>query len=343
MSRPRDRQSAFGLLPRMEAMPRKTGFTYRYHPVGAKPINLGHDKDAAIRKVLDLTGDNTDKGTVEELWRLYGLSDSWRGLAQATRDDYTQCSKHLLKTFGTMQPGAVKPAHINRYLRVERADAAVRANREVALLSNLLNLAVERGELDANACKQIRRNKEQPRKQAPSTLALADFLAWAWAQKGQAPILAGMAEFASIAGNRGIEFRNLTWPQVGADVIRLIRAKQRGGETREIVEVLELSPAMQDLLGRLKLLAADARHGLVFPNSAGNAYTAQSFKLGFARLKASARMAGALPENFTFHDLRAYYVTQYKGRHGELPDLHSDPGTTARIYDSSKTVNRKTL
>jgi hypothetical protein len=53
MSRPRDRKSSMGLLLRMEAIPRKSGFTYRYHPVGGKPINLGHDKEAAIRKVLD--------------------------------------------------------------------------------------------------------------------------------------------------------------------------------------------------------------------------------------------------------------------------------------------------
>jgi hypothetical protein len=53
MSRPRDRKSSMGLLLRMEAIPRKSGVTYRYHPVGGKPINLGHDKEAAIRKVLD--------------------------------------------------------------------------------------------------------------------------------------------------------------------------------------------------------------------------------------------------------------------------------------------------
>lgn len=341
MSRPRDRSSAFGLLPRMEAMPRKYGFTYRYHPVGVKPINLGHDKEAAIRKVLDLTGDNSDKGTANELWRLYQLTDNWRDLAQASRDDYTQSSKQLLKIFGTMQPGSIKPSHINRYLRVERAEASVRGNREVALLSNLLNLAVERGELDANPCKQIRRNKEKPRKNAPATELLANFLEWAWSGKGQSPILAGMAEFASIAGNRGAEFRELTWPQVGGTELRMMRAKQHNGN--EVVEVIPMSPMLEDLFGRLRPLAKNSRLGWVFPNAKGSAYTAQAFKLGFARLKAAARKAGKLEKNFTMHDLRSYYVTTYKAKFGSFPEIHADPGTTARIYDSSKTVNRKTL
>ena len=63
MSRTRERLSSMGLLPRMEAVPRKNGFTYRYHPVGAKPINLGRDRDAAIRQVLDMNGNGTHHGT----------------------------------------------------------------------------------------------------------------------------------------------------------------------------------------------------------------------------------------------------------------------------------------
>lgn len=345
MSRPRDRISAKGLLPRMEAMPRKNGFTYRYHPVGANPINLGHDRQAALQKVLDMNGHNGDRGTVSEMWRLYHDTSGWKDLSQGTRDDYTQASAPLLKVFGKLAPASIKPAHIARYLRVERVMAAVRANREVALLSNLMNLAVERGELDLNPCKQVRRNKERPRKKAPAADTLKTFLTWAWAQKGQGPILAGMAEFASLAGNRGVEFRELTWPQVGEFVTRLIRAKQRGGETEQVVEEVEMSAMLLGLMDRMRALAKDPRHGHVFPNADGNAYSAQAFKLGFNRLKKKAREAGALTVelNFTFHDLRAYFVTQFKKRHGELPDLHADKATTARVYDSSTVVKRKSL
>lgn len=90
----RDRVSAKGLLPRMEARLWADGKTvsYRYHPVGAKPMALGTDRQAAIQKVLDLSCKSGDAGTVKELWRLYQLTDDWKGLAEATRADYEQCS-----------------------------------------------------------------------------------------------------------------------------------------------------------------------------------------------------------------------------------------------------------
>ena len=76
----------------------------------------------AIRKVLDLSGESSDHGTITALWREYQESRTWKELAKRT--------------------------------------APVRANREIAVLSNLMELAIRRGMLDVNPCRQIRRNKE---------------------------------------------------------------------------------------------------------------------------------------------------------------------------------------
>jgi hypothetical protein len=112
-------------------------------------------------------GGNIGDVSVGDLWRIYKNSSAWRELAPNTQTDYTQCSKQLLRVFGDIAPSDVTPAHCARYLRVERADAPKRANREMALMSNLMNLAVERGEIVANPCKQVRRNRETPRDEAP--------------------------------------------------------------------------------------------------------------------------------------------------------------------------------
>lgn len=312
--------------------------TYRYHPLGGKPLNLGTDRHKAIQAVLDLNRTGSDRGTVNELWRLYQESDEWKALGQRSRDDYTQCSKKLLQTFGPARAALIRPSDVNRYLRVERKDAPVRANREAALLSNLFNVAVNRGDMDANPCKQVRRNKEQPRTEAPEADDLKALVAWLTQSSPQRKMIAHMAEFAAYSGSRRVEFLRLTRHQIDRQrgVIRVQRGKQRGAVVWEEIAIGE---QMADLLTRLDIGSGE----WVFRNRHGNPYTESGFKAMWSKLLAKALEEKTIAKRFTFHDLRAYYATTHKEERGTLPDLHKNPATTARIYDRSKTVKRGAL
>ena len=338
----RDRQSSTGLLPRMEARQRKDGpITYRYQTIDRKAINLGTDKSAAIRKVLDMVGRSPDEGTVKNFWRLYQDSPSWKRLKDDTRRDYTQCAKPLLKVFGDMPAAQIRPADIARYVRIERADAPVRANRENSLLSNLMNMAVERGELDVNPCKQVRRNHETPRRVEPEANQIQALVKFAFKKGGQWPVIVMAAEFASLAGPRQVEFLTITWPYIDDKEIRIKRAKQRQGSP-EIIDKVEVSPAMAELIQRLSLARKNDCQ-TVFPNRHGNAYTRSGFKGMWGKLMKSATLAKAINQHFTFHDLRAYYATQYKAQTGNQANLHKNPATTARIYERSTEAKRRAL
>lgn len=148
-----------------------------------------------------------------------------------------------------------------------------------------------------------------------------------------------MAEFAARSGNQRAEFRELHWPQVGGHQVRLRRAKQRDDDA-PVVEVIALSPELADLQERMRA---------IFPSARGGAYKERAFKTAWARLMADAMDAAAGPpvlmadERFAFHDLRAFYITEHRRLHGALPDLHKDPGTTARVYDRSREVKRRSL
>ena len=138
---------------------------------------------------------------------------------------------------GDVPAAAIRPADMARYLRVERADAPVRGNREVALLSNLMTVAIERAEIDANPCKQVKKNSERPRTEAPGPAELQAFLEWLSRSGPARRTLALMAEFAALAGSRRVEFLDLQTPQIDsqAGVIRLMCAKQHGG-TKKVEE-----------------------------------------------------------------------------------------------------------
>ena len=350
MPRPRDRQSATGLLPRMEARTRKDGqITYRFHPLLAdgtrgKPINLGTDKALAIRQVLDMASRASDQGTIGQLWRLYELSPDFTRLADGTKRQYRECWKQLAKVFEHGLAAAIRPADVARYLRVERADAPVVANREAAVLSNLMNLAVERGDIDRNPCKEVRRNKEQPRTRLVESAELDAFVAWADQQGPSAQVLVGMAQFAALTGNRRAEFLKLHWPAVDDHIIRLTRAKQHGGQVKR--ELVGISDALRAVLERQKALAGDTYNplGPVFKSPRGqDTYSESGFKTMWGRLMDRAVAAGVVAQRFTFHDLRAHYTTYFKLRFGELPELHANPATTAGVYERSKVVSRRAL
>lgn len=341
--RQRDRQSQLGLLPRMEARPLKNGgFTYRYHPIDGKPINLGRDKGKAIQQVLDMGNKSTDEGQFSRLWRLYQERPDFKRLAESTKDQYRDNWKELAKVFAKGVVAATKPKDIARYLRVERASAPVVANREVALLSNLFNLAVELGEIDRNPCKDVRRNPEESRDRLVEAKELSAFVAWALQQGPSNVVLVSMAQFAALTGNRRAEFLKLHWPQVDEEIIRVQRAKQRGKKSKR--ELIGVSAALQEVLDRMKAMEGYSPMGAVFraPRT-NNAYSEPGFKAMWQRLMKKALDEKIIEERFTFHDLRGHYTTYFKLKFGELPELHADPKTTAGVYERSREVRRKSL
>ena len=345
MNRPRDRASAAGLLPRMEARPWSDGktITYRYHVVGGKPINLGTDRIEAIRKVLEMNGAADDAGTIARLWTLYQASPAWEALRERTRADYEDYSVPLLRVFGPVQASSISAPDVARYLRVERAAAPKRANREISLLGNLIGLAIERGEALHNSCRggQVRRNIERPRSTVPDAADITALVAHAQAKGGQWAVVTMAAEFAALVGARQAELLPLHWPQWSADEVRLQRAKQRAGVVK--VDRIDSSPALADLRLRLQAVARSTTLGAVFPNRQGNPYTAAGFAAMWGKLMREAVAAGVVGQRFRFHDLRGYYVTRHKAEAGALPDLHASPTTTAKVYERSRVARRKAL
>jgi integrase len=345
MNRPKDRASSAGLLPRMEARPWADGVTvtYRYHPVGKKPMNLGTDRAEALRKVLEMNGQADDRGTIARLWEHYKESPKWKTLRERTQSDFEAYSKPLLAVFGGVHASAITAPDVARYLSVEREGAPVRANREVSLLGNLIALAIRRGEALANPCRggQVERNPERPRAAAPQRSDIDALVKFAEAKGGQWRVITMAAEFSALAGSRQAEFLTLGWPQFGTDEVRLRRAKQRKGV--EKVERITVSPALLELRGRLQAIATDGKVGTVFPNRHGNPYTSSGFAAMWGKLMREAIAKKVIARRFTFHDLRAHYTTQHQEQTGALPNLHASPTTTAKVYERSGVARRKAL
>lgn len=346
MIRPRDRASSRDLLPCMEARPWKDGKTYTYRILAhGKWVNLGTDRVEAIRRALDINERHDDMGTIGRLWEQYKDSTWWADIKPRTQKDYAAYSRPLLKVFGEMPASAITAPMVARYLRIERKDAPVRANREIKLLSILIAFAIERGEATMNPCRDrsVRFNKERPKTSLPDmadVAAIADFAATKASK--QYRLLALAAKFAAFAGPRQMEFLPLAWPAFTEVEARWPRGKQRLGAP-VVMERVAVGPEL--LAVRAELLEFQRSPlGPVFPNRSGNAYTGAGFGCMWRKLIAEMRDKGLLAgERFTFHDLRAWYSTEHKRQTGNHADLHADTRTTARVYERSKEAKRNAL
>lgn len=339
----------------MEAYPWADGktVTYRYHPLGKKPISLGTDLQAALKRVLEINGESDGYGTLKWLWEQFTdekkPAKRWAKLAENTRDDYKLAWKQIEQHLGAEPVAGITPPQIARYVHITRSDSPRRADIEKTLLSNLFKHGILLGVCTINATLGVEPHGSEPSTIMPETAAMGAFLKWLDGQTPQRRIIGFMAEYASLAGNRRVEFLDLTWPQVDrvGGVIRTKRAKQRGKKRGEVIEVVTITPRLAALLDRIK--AANAERGVeclyLFPTEDNNCYTDRGFKSRWQDCFKAALKASVVTtqQRFTFHSLRRYYTTMHRGAYGELPNLHADKRTTARVYDATIEEGRKAL
>lgn len=126
-------------------------------------IPLGKDLDAAKRKwaeleCLPVAADETKMQFIFDRYeREIVVTKAFK-----TQKDNLGCLKQLRSVFSAGPIDAITPQHIALYR--DKRSAKVRANREIALLSHVFNLAREWGcTAKENPCRGVRKNKETPR------------------------------------------------------------------------------------------------------------------------------------------------------------------------------------
>lgn len=146
-------------LPDLPGLRLKCG-TY-YYDTGAKPrkwINLGRDRHEAVRRWAELDGAETPASsrTFRALWEKY-LREVVPTKAKATQDGNKREAESLLVVFEEMDVADIKPVHVRQFLNARGVKAKVRATREKALLSHVLNKGREWGWLEtANPCAGVK-------------------------------------------------------------------------------------------------------------------------------------------------------------------------------------------
>lgn len=135
---------------------------FRYVPREGPPVSLGREYGEAMRKWAEIVQPAETVGTVASLidWYLVNVAPS---KAPRTYRDNLKEAEYLKKGLGHIPYTQLKPHHVAAYRDARGMNAPVRANREKALLSHVFTKAMEKGLVDFNPCKGVKRNTEVPR------------------------------------------------------------------------------------------------------------------------------------------------------------------------------------
>lgn len=128
-------------------------------------IPLGKDLNEAKRRwaELDCQSPPPETGVMRIIFDRYEREIVPTKAIRTQRDNHTMLV-WLRKVFDGVNIDAITPQHIAQYRDRRGAKAPVRANRELALLSHVWNLAREWGyTAKENPVKGVRKNKETPR------------------------------------------------------------------------------------------------------------------------------------------------------------------------------------
>jgi integrase len=299
MSQPmgRPRAKNHGLPPRMIARRLKRGGILYYYQSSAakrKRISLGRDLAEAKRKWAELerTADASAVVLFADAARKYE-TEVIPTKAQRTQKDNRVELSWLLTFFGEMPLDAIRPRHVRAYMDERSKMAAVRANREKALLSHLWNSCREWGLTDLpNPCAGIKGNREEGRDRYITEVEFKQL----WDNAAE-PWMQDALDLALLTGQRV------------ADVIKMKRADIQDGHL--LVNQGKTNSKLRiRVVGELAHVVDRAAHRVRTAVSMGlgliqdeNGQTPNYWR--FAKVFQATRKKAGLGKDLQFRDLRA--------------------------------------
>ena len=272
--------------------------------------NLAHNKEVVPKTISAAVG-------------IYMGHKRFVGLKPKTKRDYIRYLTRIRNTFGKMAPRNLKPRHCYGLLeRLPDRDG----NYCLAVLSNVMGICVERGAIDRNPCREVKRNALEARDRYISDDELEAFLDHC------TPFLRSWVGLKRITGLRQGQLRTLHMSSWDGTQLRAPGSK-RGRDV--IYEGPELEEAMGDVLA----VRASRKVGSVylFPNRQGAMYTDSGFRNLWQYAMAKYTEAGG--KRFTEHDIRAKMVSDSEDTAtAQIRAGHRDQATTKRIYERKPKV-----
>ncbi len=299
-------------------------------------IPLGADLNEAKRKWAELECREAppETGLMRFIFDRYAR-DIIPTKAIRTQKDNAGCLAMLRKVFDTAPIDAITPQFVAQY-RDKRSQAApVRANREIALLSHVWNLAREWGyTAKENPCRGVRKNKEKPRD------FYADDAVWSAVYEQASDELKDAMDLNYLTGQRPADVLKMRLTDIRDGAIEVQQNKTRkklrillddGGRRTELGKVIDRIKARERKVSSLYLVATPG----------GRALNKHTLRVRFDAARLAAAKAAEEAEKpelaarvraFQFRDIRPKAASEMPLDHASRLLGHTEHEITEKVY-----------
>lgn len=308
----------------------------------------------AIDRANMLNGMPLEGGETEALFRRYfawqfGLpADSEDRKADSTlKENEKYEAPRILRTFAKVRPAQIKPVHIYKYLDGRAAEGApAKANKEIALLSAVLEFGRRKGVLELNPCRDIKYNKTRPDTRYVTPAELDLVMRVARERGGMYLVNALCLRAAYLTVSRPDEMRHVMRKSITAAGMEMAVGKRKKGRAEKF-KLIEWSTELQKVIDEALTLQRTTSL-YVFGNSDGQPYTISGFNTNLRRLMAhtatKAEKDGIPFTRFTLKDMRPAAVTdRVEAGDESITNVtgHSSDRMVKQVYDRRKTKAAK--
>lgn len=262
--------------------------------------------------------------TLKILFNKYFKSQRYAGLSHNTKLGYQTHAKSILeaplksgKLLGDVTYESITPGSVRKYLDKRLEDGApVAGNREMKLISTVYGWAYERDIVTGNPCKGVRRNPEKSR-----TRLITDQEYNTLLEETKGTMLNPAIRIAYLCRARREEVFSLTFDKI-SDQKGVYVDRSKGSlpewtswsdELKAAIDsALKIRKKITDTLGKNR--RPIPMHKFLFINKTGQRFSVTGLNSQWQRLKRRLIEKGAVSKDntFTFHDLKAYGVTNHR-------------------------------
>ena len=301
--------------------------TYYFVDYLGKWHRLGITLSGMYRRLADFVEDTPIK-TMGDLFDRYEI-EVIPTKAPRTQKDNSREIKLLRAVLGEMVPRQFLPRHGYAYYNERKKTSLRRAVNEMALLSHVFTKSVEWGVVDANPCREIRKQRPKPRERYVTEIE------YEAAYKDMPPMVQCAMDLALLTGLRPADLLGLQRSCLMEEGVQ-VHTRKTGKRL-----IIEWSDELRRVVKLALLLPPHIRQPLI-SNRRGKPYTVDGFNsIWYRRMrKAVENKMNPLTEPFQFRDLRAKSASDDTPESAAARLGHSDSKLTESVYRRKPAVVR---